>query len=67
MIAKTTLSVVARRVGVSTRTISRVLNAVNGVNEATRRKVLGAVGTMNYQASVVSRVTLRRATKPRMR
>jgi hypothetical protein len=42
MIAKTTLRVVARRVGVPTSTISRVLNAVNGVNEATRRKVLGA-------------------------
>src|ERR1700748_3306508 len=55
MIAKTTLSEVARRVGVSTSTISRVLNGVNGVNEATRRKVLSAVSTMNYEAGIVSR------------
>src|SRR5216683_3625386 len=55
MIAKTTLSQVARRVGVSASTISRVLNGVQGVNEATRRKVLSAVSTMNYQAGVVSR------------
>ena len=55
MIAKTTLSQVARRVGVSASTISRVLNGVQGVNEATRRKVLSAVSTMNYQAGAVTR------------
>jgi len=55
MIAKTTLSEVARRVGVSVSTISRVLSGAHGVNEATRRKVLTAVRTMNYQAGVVSR------------
>jgi LacI family transcriptional regulator len=55
MIAKTTLSEVARRVGVSTSTISRVLSGAQGVNEATRRKVLTAVRTMNYRAGVVSR------------
>jgi DNA-binding LacI/PurR family transcriptional regulator len=54
MIAKTTLSEVARRAGVSASTISRVLNGVHGVNEATRRKVLSAVRTMNYHAGVVS-------------
>jgi LacI family transcriptional regulator len=55
MIAKTTLSQVARKVGVSASTISRVLNGVQGVNEATRRKVLTAVRTMNYQPGVASR------------
>ena len=54
MIAKTTLSQVARRVGVSASTISRVLNGVEGVNEATRRKVLSAIRTMNYQPGIVS-------------
>ena len=55
MIAKTTLNDVARRVGVSPSTISRVLSGANGVNEATRRKVLTAVRTMNYQAGATSR------------
>ena len=55
MIAKTTLSDVARRVGVSASTISRVLSGAHGVNEATRRKVLTAVRTMNYQAGAASR------------
>jgi len=55
MIAKTTLSEVARRVGVSASTISRVLSGAQGVNEETRRKVLTAVRSMNYQAGPVSR------------
>jgi DNA-binding LacI/PurR family transcriptional regulator len=55
MIAKTTLSQVARKVGVSASTISRVLNGVQGVNEATRRKVLTAIRTMNYQSGIASR------------
>src|SRR6266567_7006686 len=55
MIAKTTLSEVARRAGVSASTISRVLNGAQGVNDATRRKVLTAVRTMNDKAGVVSR------------
>src|SRR5215831_15220360 len=55
MIAKTTLSQVARKVGVSPSTISRVLNGVHGVNEATRRKVLTAIRTMNYQPGIASR------------
>lgn len=55
MIAKTTLSDVARRVGVSASTISRVLSGAHGVNEETRRKVLSAVRTMNYQAGAVAR------------
>lgn len=55
MIAKTTLSDVARQVGVSASTISRVLSGSHGVNEETRRKVLSAVRAMNYQPGALSR------------
>jgi hypothetical protein len=55
MLAKTTLSDVAGRVGVSASTISRVLNGAPGVNGATRRKVLTAVHPMNYQPGAASR------------
>jgi Bacterial regulatory proteins, lacI family len=55
MIAKTTLSDVARRVGISASSISRVLSRAHGVNEETRREVLSAVRTMNYQAGAFSR------------
>ena len=53
MIARTTLTEVGRRVGVSASTVSRVLNGVAGVNEGTRRKILAAVEHMNYQPGVV--------------
>ena len=39
----------------SASTISRVLNGAQGVNEATRRKVLTAVRAMNYQPGAASR------------
>lgn len=55
MLAKTTLDEVAREVGVSASTVSRVLSGARGVNEGTRRKVLTAVRKMNYQPSVAHR------------
>jgi DNA-binding LacI/PurR family transcriptional regulator len=55
MLAKTTLDEVARQVGVSASTVSRVLSGAHGVNEGTRRKVLTAVRKMNYLPSVAHR------------
>jgi LacI family transcriptional regulator len=55
MLAKTTLHEVAREVGVSASTVSRVLSGARGVNEGTRRKVLTAVRKLNYQPSVAHR------------
>lgn len=55
MPVKLTLQDVARQVGVSASTISRVLNGVAGVNEGTRRRVLSAVRQMKYVPGVVAR------------
>jgi LacI family transcriptional regulator len=52
MFAKTTLEQVARKVGVSASTVSRVLNGARGVNEGTRERVLGAIRTINYRPGV---------------
>ncbi len=43
-----TISDVARRAGVSTSTVSKVLKNYNYVSEATRKKVLEAVKELNY-------------------
>jgi LacI family transcriptional regulator len=48
-----TLHEVARHVGVSVSTVSRVLNGVPGVSEGTRRRVLNAVRQMNYSSGLV--------------
>ena len=55
MLAKTTLDDVARRVGVSASTVSRVINGARGVNEGTRRKVLTAIRKINYQPGAATR------------
>jgi DNA-binding LacI/PurR family transcriptional regulator len=55
MLAKTTLDEVARKVGVSASTVSRVLSGAPGVNEGTRRKVLTAIRKLNYRSSVAHR------------
>jgi LacI family xylobiose transport system transcriptional regulator len=52
MVAKTRLNDVARHVGVSASTVSRVLNGVSGVSEATRRKVLEAVRQFDFRPAV---------------
>jgi DNA-binding LacI/PurR family transcriptional regulator len=48
MLAKITLDHVARKVGVSASTVSRVLSGARGVNEGTRQRVLAAVREANY-------------------
>jgi LacI family transcriptional regulator len=52
MFAKTTLEEVARQVGVSASTVSRVLSGARGVNENTRNRVLSAVRQLSYHASL---------------
>jgi LacI family repressor for deo operon, udp, cdd, tsx, nupC, and nupG len=49
------LDEVARQAGVSTATVSRVLNGRDGVSEATRRLVLTAVDVLGYERPVVLR------------
>jgi len=47
-VPKTTLETVAEKANVSISTVSRVLNGKQGVNEATRRRVLSALAGSNY-------------------
>ncbi len=46
---------VAERAGVSTATVSYVLNDVGGVTEATRQRVLAAIADLNYQPNYAAR------------
>ncbi len=57
MLAKTTLDDVARKVGVSASTVSRVLSGARGVNEGTRKRVLAAVRKINYRPGLSHRET----------
>jgi LacI family transcriptional regulator len=50
-----TISDVARRAGVSTVTVSRVINAAPNVNPATREKVEQAIQELGYLPNVVAR------------
>lgn len=50
-----TIKQVARLAGVSTATVSYVLNGTGTVTEATRRRVLGAVEQLGYQPSHAAR------------
>ncbi len=50
-----TLRDVATQVGVSPRTVSRVVNDEGGFSEATRRKVLDAVEQLGYQPNMLAR------------
>jgi LacI family transcriptional regulator len=52
---KTTLKDVARLAGVSTVTVSNVLNRRNNVSALTRERVLGAVEKTGYRANLVAR------------
>ena len=62
--AKSTLEEVARRVGVSARTVSRVVNHEGGFSEATRRKVQAAIDEVGYRPNLMARglVTKRSGT-----
>jgi len=50
-----TIKDVAREAGVSTATVSYVLNNTGTVSEATRQRVLEAVRKLNYRPSVIAR------------
>jgi LacI family transcriptional regulator len=52
MFAKTTLDQVARQVGVSASTVSRVLNGAKGVNQGTRERVIAVFRQINYRSGI---------------
>ncbi len=51
----TTLEEVAQRAGVSTATVSRVLNSAGPVRESTRRRVLDVAESLRYQPNPAAR------------
>lgn len=55
-----TLHDVAAVVGVSPRTVSRVVNDQGGFSEATRTRVLEAVETLNYRPNAMARALITR-------
>jgi LacI family transcriptional regulator len=52
---KVTLADVASRAGVSTMTVSRVVNGLDGVGEQTRRRVREAIDELGYRPNIVAR------------
>ena len=54
-----TIKDVARACGVSTQTISRVLNNRPDVSDATREKVRAVIDQMGYQPSALARACAR--------
>jgi LacI family transcriptional regulator len=54
---------VARQAGVSTTTVSHVLNGTRHVNEDTKARVLAVVEQLNFQPSSVARAMVRQETK----
>jgi LacI family transcriptional regulator len=54
---------VARLAGVSTTTVSHVLNGTRHVNDGTKARVLSVVEKLNYQPSSVARAMVRQETK----
>jgi DNA-binding LacI/PurR family transcriptional regulator len=53
--SKVSIRDVAERAGVSTATVSHVINDTRFVREETRQKVLDAIETLNYQPSAIAR------------
>lgn len=53
-----TLHDVANKVGVSPRTVSRVVNDEGGYSEETRRKVMAAVEELRYRPNMVARALI---------
>ena len=47
---------VAKRAGVSIKTVSRVVNAEINVRESTREKVVAAINDLNYRPNTAARV-----------
>jgi DNA-binding LacI/PurR family transcriptional regulator len=58
-----TIGDVARRAGVSTATVSRVLAGLGGARPATRERVLGAARELGYRPSAVARSLKLRTTQ----
>jgi DNA-binding LacI/PurR family transcriptional regulator len=54
-----TMADVARRAGVSTKTVSNVLSGYVHVSESTRARVLGAVDDLGYEINVTARILRR--------
>jgi len=50
-----TLKDIARECAVDTATVSRALNAVNGVREETRQKVLAVARRLNYRPNLLAK------------
>ena len=53
--ARVRIKDVAEKAGVSTATVSHVINQTRFVTEETRRRVLDAIETLNYQPSAIAR------------
>ena len=53
--ARISIKDVAERAGVSTATVSHVVNGTRFVREETRQKVLDAIETLHYQPSAIAR------------
>src|SRR5512146_1080473 len=58
-----TMKEVANQAGVSTATVSRVLNGSNVVNEVTRRRVLEVAEALQYMPSAMGRILSTRKTE----
>jgi len=54
-VRRSTIAAVAAEAGVGVGTVSRVLNGSPSVSEDTRRRVLEAIATLDYQPSAVAR------------
>ena len=53
--ARVSIKHVAEQAGVSTATVSHVINQTRFVREETRQKVLEAIEALNYQPSAIAR------------
>ncbi len=60
---KSTLHDVAARVGVSTRTVSRVVNGEGGFSAATEARVRAAISELGYRPDLVARSLVTRRTQ----
>jgi LacI family transcriptional regulator len=61
--ARVSIKDVAKYAGVSTATVSHVINQTRFVSEETRQKVLAAIETLNYQPSAIARGLATNATQ----
>ena len=62
-VREATLDDVARRVGVSPRTVSRVVNNEVGISEATRQRVLAAVEELHYRPNMMARALMTKRSR----